>query len=50
MEAGSEEAKKTEEQMWNQARKTVQHTIDYTRGLAKEGKLGKGLKLEEEVH
>jgi len=32
------------DQMWGMAKKTVQHTIDYARDMAKEGKLGKGLK------
>ncbi len=39
VEAGSAEAKKTSEQLWDGARKTVQHTINVARELKRDGKL-----------
>ncbi len=45
LEEGSEETKKMGEVLWGMAKQTVQHTIDYARDLAREGKLGKGLEL-----
>ena len=39
MEDGSREMTETEEKLWGMARETVQHTIDYARGLVREGKL-----------
>lgn len=38
---GSKEEKETSGQLWGMAEKTVQHTIDYARNMAKEGKLSK---------
>lgn len=45
LEEGSTETQEMEERLWGMARHTVQHTIDYARDLAREGKLGKGLEL-----
>lgn len=45
LKEGSAETQKMEERLWGMAKQTVQHTIDYARDLAKEGKLGKGLEL-----
>ena len=45
LEEGSADTQKTEETLWAMAGQTVQHTIDYARDLAREGKLGKGLEL-----
>ena len=39
MQEGSEEAKKTSDQLWEQARKTVQHTIDVAREMKNKGEL-----------
>ncbi|KAF6217767.1 hypothetical protein HO133_006594 [Letharia lupina] len=39
IEEGSEEAKKTSDQLWEQARKTVQHTIDVAREMKGKGEL-----------
>ena len=39
IEEGSEEAKKTSDQLWEQARKTVQHTIDVAREMKSKGEL-----------
>lgn len=39
MQEGSEEAKKTLDQLWEQARKTVQHTIDVAREMKNKGEL-----------
>lgn len=39
MEAGSQEAKDTEKQVWDMARKTVQQTIDHAREMKRDGKL-----------
>lgn len=39
IEEGSEEAKKTSEQLWEQSRKSVQHTIDVTREMKSKGEL-----------
>lgn len=39
IEEGSEEAKKTSNQLWEQARKTVQHTIDVAREMKSKGEL-----------
>ena len=36
---GSEEEKETSDKLWGMAEETVQHTIDYARNMAKEGKL-----------
>lgn len=44
LKEGSEDAEDMDKQLWGMARKTVQHTIDYARNMAKEGKLGKGIK------
>ena len=38
LEEGSQEARETNERLWGMAKKTVQHTIDYARNMAKEGK------------
>ena len=38
---GSREEKETSHTLWGMAEKTVQHTIDYARNMAKEGKLNK---------
>lgn len=43
MQEGSKEAKEMLDKLWGMAKKTVQHTIDYARDMAKEAKLGKGL-------
>ncbi|KAK3168864.1 hypothetical protein OEA41_005312 [Lepraria neglecta] len=43
MQEGSKEAKEMSDKLWSMAKKTVQHTIDYARDMAKEAKLGKGL-------
>ena len=39
LDEGSTKAKEISEQLWELARETVQHTIDYARDRAKEGKL-----------
>ena len=39
VEEGSEEAKKLSDQLWEMARKTVQHTIDVTREMKSKGEL-----------
>lgn len=39
IEEGSEEAKKTSNQLWEQARKTVQHTIEVAREMKSKGEL-----------
>lgn len=39
MEEGSEEAKKTSDQLWQQARTAVQHTIDVAREMKSKGEL-----------
>ncbi|KAL6718148.1 hypothetical protein ACLMJK_004235 [Lecanora helva] len=39
MTEGSKEVQEMSEQLWEMVKKTVQHTIDYARDLAKEGKL-----------
>ena len=41
MKEGSKEEKETSDQLWNMAKKAVQHTIDNARNMAKEGKLSK---------
>lgn len=41
---GSKEEKEISDRLWAMAKKTVQHTIDYAKNMANEGKLGKGLK------
>ena len=43
MQEGSKEAKEMLDKLWGMAKKTVQHTLDYARGMAKEAELGKGL-------
>jgi len=43
---GSKEEKETSDQLWGMAGKTVQHTIDYARNMAREGKLGKAWKMQ----
>ena len=40
IEAGSAEEKETSDQLWNRAKESVQSTIDHTRTLVKEGKVG----------
>ena len=39
IQEGSEEAKKTSNQLWEQARKVVQHTIDAAREMKSKGEL-----------
>ena len=39
VEEGSEEAKKLSEQLWDVARKTVQHSIDVAREMKSKGEL-----------
>lgn len=39
IQEGSEEAKKLSDQLWNQARTTVQHTIDVAREMKRKGEL-----------
>lgn len=39
MEEGSEEGKKTSDQLWQQARTAVQHTIDVAREMKSKGEL-----------
>ena len=45
LEEGSAETQEMGERLWGMAKQTVQHTIDYARDLAREGKLGTGLEL-----
>jgi len=39
LKEGSKEAEEMSERLWGMAKKTVQHTIDYARDMAREGKL-----------
>lgn len=40
LEEGSDEAKKTSDQLWAMARESVAHTIDVAREKVKEGNIG----------
>lgn len=44
LKEGSQEAKETVGRLWEMAKVTMQHTIDVARDMAREGKLGKGIK------
>lgn len=39
LEEGSKEAQETSDKLWGMAKTVVQHTVDYARDMAKEGKL-----------
>ena len=41
IEAGSQEEKDTSDKLWELAKESVQATIDHTRTLVKEGKIGR---------